>query len=270
MDTRQLRAFIGVFEERNITAAAQRLGISQPALSATVKELEESLGVTLFLRKARGVEVTQEGRILYPEARRMIAENEKLKERFKKYQNRVPLSIGIADDISPLHIEDFMKLAMSMGPELLLQIEEGCTGEGRLASEDERCEDELFLPLWDDPYVLTSAPHNQEMLKNLDTASWVVCPTHSSHQRLLPLYGMNASSPAAEAQSLRFALNLVAAGVGIAVIPQSLMRLCSFLVGAEIPKIKLSRRVGICYGAQALNNPMLKGLLEVAQKRKDS
>lgn len=267
MDTRQLRAFIGVFEERNITAAARVLGVTQPALSATIKELEESLGVTLFLRQARGVEVTQEGRILYPEARRMIAENEKLKERFKKYQNRVPLSIGIEADISPIHIEDFMKLAVSIGPELLLQIEEGCTGEVRLASEDERCEDELFLPLWEEPYVLAAAPNNQEMLKNLDSASWVICPSHSSHQRLLPLYGMNASSPAAETQSLRFALNLVAAGVGIAAIPQSLMKLCGFLVEAEIPKVKLTRRLGLCYGAQALSNPMLKALIEIVQCR---
>jgi DNA-binding transcriptional LysR family regulator len=263
MDTRQLRAFIGVFEERNITAASKRLGVTQPALSATIKELEDSLGVSLFERKARGVEVTAEGRILYPEARRMLAESEKLKERFKKFQNRIPLSVGIESDISPIHIEHFMKLAASIGPELLLQIEEGCSGEARLAPEEERCEDELFLPIWEEDYVLAAAPGNQKMLENLDEASWVVCPTHSSHQRLLPLYGMNASSPAAETQSLRFALNLVAAGVGIAAAPQSLVRLCSFLIEAEVPKIKLTRRIGLCYGAQALSNPMLKRLIEI-------
>ncbi|RBN01022.1 LysR family transcriptional regulator, partial [Klebsiella pneumoniae] len=40
MDSRQLNAFIAVFEERNITAAAQRLHLSQPALSGTIKSLE--------------------------------------------------------------------------------------------------------------------------------------------------------------------------------------------------------------------------------------
>jgi len=262
MDVRQLRAFIGVFEERSITAASRSLGVSQPALSATIKELEESLGVNLFERQARGVEVTSEARVLYPEAKRMVSENENLKSKFKNFKNRLPLSIGIEDDISPVHIEEFMKLTKNLGPELLLRIEEGCKGEARLASEEERCEDELFVPIWDEPYVLAASPIHEDALKNLLTAPWIICPSHQSHQRLLSLYGMNAGNPAAETESLRFALNLVAAGVGIAAAPRSLVRLCPFLIESEIPQIKINRRIGLCYGAQALMNPMLVKLIE--------
>ena len=54
MDVRHLKAFLAVFEERNITAAAQRLFISQPTLSVTIKQLEDELGVALFVRQPCG------------------------------------------------------------------------------------------------------------------------------------------------------------------------------------------------------------------------
>lgn len=260
MDYRQLRAFIEVFNERSITAASRALGLSQPALSATIKELEESLGTKLFLRLPRGVEVTEEARILYPEARRMVSETEMLKNRFRKNKDRAPLKIGIESDISPVHIEEFIKMTRQLGPDLLLTLEEGCTGEARLASEDFRCEDELFLPLWEEPYVLAVSSQTTHYLDDLLKAPWIVCPKLDTHQRLLPLYGANACSPAAEADSLRFALNLAAAGVGVAVAPRSLVRLCPMLVEKEIPEIKIIRRVGLCYGAHSLKNPALLNL----------
>lgn len=254
MDYRQLRAFIGVFEERSITAASRNLGLSQPALSATVKELEESLGTQLFVRMPRGVEVTEEARILYPEARRMVAESETLKNRFRQNKDRLPLKIGIESDISPVHIEQFIKMTRALGPELLLTLEEGCSGEARLADEDLRCEDELFIPLWEEPYVLATSSQYAHYFDDILTAPWIVCPKLETHQRLLPLYGINAASPAAEADSLRFALNLAAAGVGIAVAPRSLVHLCPMLAEREIPNLSLTRRVGICYAAQSLSN----------------
>ena len=54
MDMRHLKAFIAVFEARNITAAAQRLCVAQPTLSVTIRQLEDDLGTPLFLRQARG------------------------------------------------------------------------------------------------------------------------------------------------------------------------------------------------------------------------
>ena len=267
MDYRQLRAFIGVFERRSITAASKSLGLSQPALSATVKELEESLGAQLFLRLPRGVEVTEEARILYPEARRIVAESETLKNRFRKNKNRLPLIVGIESDISPVHIEEFIMKTRTLGPELLLTLEEGCSGEARLAAEELRCEDELFIPLWDEPYVLATSSHYAHYFDDLLTAPWIVSPKLEIHQRLLPLYGINASTPAAEADNLRFALNLAAAGVGIAVVPKSLVNLCPMLIEKEIPNISLTRRIGICYAAQALTNPAVLMLTKMLRSK---
>src|ERR1700742_3018614 len=61
MDTHRLKYFLRVAEEGSITRAAKVLGIAQPALSRQVQLLEEDLGVTLFRRNRRGVELTEEG-----------------------------------------------------------------------------------------------------------------------------------------------------------------------------------------------------------------
>lgn len=84
MDKRQLKAFICVFEERNITRAAQLLNLTQPALSATIKLLEEELATTLFIRRPRGVEVTEDARVLYPQARKMLSDMQALVTRFRQ------------------------------------------------------------------------------------------------------------------------------------------------------------------------------------------
>jgi LysR family transcriptional regulator, nitrogen assimilation regulatory protein len=61
MDTHRLKYFLRVAEEGSITRAASLLGIAQPALSRQVQLLEEDLGVTLFHRTRRGVQLTEEG-----------------------------------------------------------------------------------------------------------------------------------------------------------------------------------------------------------------
>ncbi|MBE3203526.1 MULTISPECIES: LysR family transcriptional regulator [Parafrankia] len=61
MDTQRLRHFLRVAEEGSISGAATELGIAQPALSRQIRLLEEDLGVTLFRRTARGVQLTEEG-----------------------------------------------------------------------------------------------------------------------------------------------------------------------------------------------------------------
>ena len=68
MELYQLRTFVAVAEEGHLTRAAERLFISQPAVSAHVKALEGELGVTLFTRGARGMRLTREGEALRPRA----------------------------------------------------------------------------------------------------------------------------------------------------------------------------------------------------------
>lgn len=68
MNIRVLRYFIEIVREGNISHAAHRLHVSQPALSRQIMELETMLGVTLFERGHRQIKLTEEGYYLYERA----------------------------------------------------------------------------------------------------------------------------------------------------------------------------------------------------------
>jgi DNA-binding transcriptional LysR family regulator len=78
MDTRQLAAFCAVVERRSFSQAAERLGVTQPAISLQIRSLEKRLGRRLLDRSGRRVEPTEAGQRLYRSAQRMLALEEQL------------------------------------------------------------------------------------------------------------------------------------------------------------------------------------------------
>src|ERR671922_202242 len=80
MDTRQLAAFCAVVERRSFSQAAERLGVTQPAVSLQVRALEKRLGTQLIDRSGRRVEPTEAGLRLYRGAQRLLALEEQLVE----------------------------------------------------------------------------------------------------------------------------------------------------------------------------------------------
>jgi DNA-binding transcriptional LysR family regulator len=78
MDTRQLAAFCAVVEKKSFSQAAERLGVTQPAVSLQIRALEKRLGVQLVDRSGRRVEPTEAGQRLYRNAQRVLAAEEQL------------------------------------------------------------------------------------------------------------------------------------------------------------------------------------------------
>jgi DNA-binding transcriptional LysR family regulator len=73
MELRHLRYFVAIAEERSFTAAAERLWVAQPGLSTQIRRLETELGVRLFERHTRGVDLTEAGALFLERARAALA-----------------------------------------------------------------------------------------------------------------------------------------------------------------------------------------------------
>jgi DNA-binding transcriptional LysR family regulator len=84
MELRHLRYFAAVAETLNFRAASDRLHVAQPALSAQIRTLEAELGVTLFERTTRKVELTAAGRVFLEEAKRVISAAGQAEERARQ------------------------------------------------------------------------------------------------------------------------------------------------------------------------------------------
>src|SRR5215207_7628841 len=99
MDTRQLAAFCAVVERKSFSQAADRLGVTQPAVSLQIRSLEERLGQRLFDRSGRRVEPTEAGLRLYRGAQRLLALEQQMLEDVTGDQDgelRGQLAIGAA------------------------------------------------------------------------------------------------------------------------------------------------------------------------------
>ena len=80
MDIKTLKHFVAVAEHGAILKAANALHISQPPLTKQMQALEKELGVTLFLRSAKGVQLTEKGAFLYKKATSLISYNDSILE----------------------------------------------------------------------------------------------------------------------------------------------------------------------------------------------
>jgi DNA-binding transcriptional LysR family regulator len=84
IELRLLRAFVTVAETGNVGRAAARLHISQPPLTRQIQQLERDLGTRLFVRGARGVELTDAGALFLEEARNLLTLAEQARERVQR------------------------------------------------------------------------------------------------------------------------------------------------------------------------------------------
>lgn len=99
MELRSLRYYITVAEELNITAAAEKLSMSQPPLSAQMKNLEYELNTVLFIRGKRHLQLTESGQLLYRRAKEIVNLADKAKEEILALNSGLSgtISIGLVE-----------------------------------------------------------------------------------------------------------------------------------------------------------------------------
>jgi len=123
----QLRAFVAVSRQGSIRAASRLLNLSQPALTKSVKELEDSLGAQLFIRRRQGVTLTECGEIFFKRASLILEElrvaQEDIAQRLGATSGQVNIGIGasIARTIMPEVIDRFHREF----PQVRVRIAEG-------------------------------------------------------------------------------------------------------------------------------------------------
>ena len=118
MELYQLRSFAAVAELGHLTRAADRLHISQPALSAQIKALEDELGVPLFERLSSGMELTAAGRRLLPEAHKVVAAAQVLRSHASAFKGEVAgrVRVGTVSDPEFIRIADLLAQAVVAYP----------------------------------------------------------------------------------------------------------------------------------------------------------
>ena len=131
MDIRVMEYYLAVVREGNISAAAQALHVSQPALSRQMRDLEEELGVTLFERGSRRIHLTEEGMILRRRAEEMtrlmqITEGE-ISQAHRNLSGEI--HIGAGESRSFHHISEIAGKIHAEYPDIRFTITSGDTAD---------------------------------------------------------------------------------------------------------------------------------------------
>ena len=131
MDIQHLKAFIAVACTKNLTQAAEKLFLSQPAVSAQIKALESDMGTALFVRTNNGMQLTRAGEVLLPEAEALLQHKHRL-EQFAQtlsadYVHSVQL--GIIHPIESRKVTALTRCIVEQEPKTQLHIHYGMSIE---------------------------------------------------------------------------------------------------------------------------------------------
>ena len=129
MDFTTLRYFVEIAREENMTRAANRLHISQSALSKRLASLEERLETKLFRRRSFSIELTDEGRRLHERAQELLQLHDKIESEFRDLHEPLggTLAFGMAESRSVRLVARAGRQLKESAPTLLCRIESGDT-----------------------------------------------------------------------------------------------------------------------------------------------
>jgi DNA-binding transcriptional LysR family regulator len=249
LDLRQLRYFVAVAEEGHVTRAAERLGMAQPALSQQIRAIEERLGLRLFHRKARGVELTEGGAALLEEARIILSRMEQAERNALRAARgeQGHLRIGVAPT-APFHpfVPRVIRAFRDLYPGVTLTMDE-CLSRQAVAGLKEARLDVAFVRaeiedaeltvhwLMREPMVI-ALPAAHPLATGLPSPLAVFADETFIAFARVEGPGMFDATVAAclkagfsprvgqEAPRITSTLGLVAVGLGIAIVPDSMRR----------------------------------------------
>lgn len=245
MDLTLLRAFVTVARVGNLTRAAAHLHLTQPAVSLQIKNLQETLGVSLFSRTAHGLALTRDGQALLPLAERALAAAGDVERAAAALLQEVRgrLRIGTILDPNFLRLGGFLKQLVETYPQIEPALRHGMSGwvaEQVRAGEldvgyyigqpvEESMPEGLFYAATLTRFqyrVLAPAGWKDRVSRARDWRSlaalpWIWTPPASAHHRLLSRRFSEARvSPVkvAEVDQETSMLDLVKSGVGLTLV----------------------------------------------------
>ena len=285
MELYQLRSFAAVAELGHLTRAADRLHVSQPAVSAQIKALEDELGVPLFERVSSGMVLTPAGRKLLPEAQKVVAAAQSLRSRARAIQGAVigRARVGTVSDPEFVRVGDFLAHALEAHPLLEIELHHEVSGAAFEKIRNGTHDASFYygnlahptvtaMPLVDFAYrVVAPAPWRQRVADaswdDIVAMPWIMTPPISSMSTLTDeMFSARGVSPARriEADNEAVIRSLVSAGLGVALMREDLA-----LEAADAGEValwegtRLTTTLQFLHLAQRQDDPEIRALLDV-------
>lgn len=286
MSIKQLRAFLAVAHTLNFAHASERLNMSQPALSLTIKGLEEVLGGPLLLRTTRRVTLTQEGETLLAMARQLLADwdntEEAMRQRFTLQRGKVSVAAmpSFAANVLPPVLKTFrdryaginVTVHDVVNEQVIEMVSEGRVEMG-IAFEPDYCGHLHFTPLGLDRFIAIVPPDSRfagrERIawRELLTLDFIALQRPSAVRLMLEEHLAQSGRPldvALESHQLVTVGRLVANGLGGSAVP-ALCRTQMQELGAaclELDGPVIERRVGVLRSAHHKLSTAAQALLD--------
>ena len=251
LELRQLRYFVTVAEELHFGKAALRLHMTQPPLSQAIIALEELLGTPLFLRNRRAVSLTPAGQALLPEARRLLAQALDLPAlvRLAAGGETGRLSLAFVSSADYSVLPPFLRDYRGAFPRVQIALREATSDlqidellQGRIDAGllipplPDKAKPALdYLKVLAGPLILAAtagllAPGGAVRLAALPALPLIIFPrpiAPALHDAILACFAAAGVTPeiGQEAIQMQTIVSLVSAGMGIALVPQSVSNL---------------------------------------------
>lgn len=276
MDTSSLHAFLAVADSGSFTGAAEKLFLTQPAVSKRIAQLEEQLGARLFDRIGRQVHLTEAGRALLPRARQVIRDLEDMGRAIGSLSAEVSgtLRIGTSHHIGLHRLPPVLRQFSRHYPQVQLDIhfidsEEAWEGvlQGDLElgvvtlppSPDERVYSEA---IWDDPLVFMAAPEHPlatqpdvSLAMLTEYAALLPSPVTFTRRIVESLFSDNALNLniSMSTNYLETIHMMVSIGLGWSVLPATMLD--SQVVRLPVQEALMHRQLGfVMHPARSLSN----------------